>query len=418
MPTSDADIVRRSRAGDGQAFADLVSRYTGLVHATILATIHDRDAAEDLAQDTFCRAYESIGDLRQPERLGPWLGQMARRTALGWRRREHQRLPVELAGDPVASRTSLPADQDLVERGTRGALWEALDRLDAEDRQLVLLRHVEDCSYREIGRFLGIPAATAFFRLRRCERHLGQDLARRLGEEQALGAADRARLRNRVVAALDLPAQRPEPATHLAAEARPEILHHMAEENLARPAVSEELELVRLSDFARPGAARGIARTRLGVEARVAGDLTRDRFLHPSRLEYPVHFVFGGGAVLNPVDGLQVEVVPKELEQLRRYLAGGGLLYLEGTGPFLAQMAAALRQIAPPGSRLAQVPFDHPPYRAAYPFGSGFRARAAGPRHRLARNGTTPLRAARPTGTRSSIPTCPGTCGGSSRRAR
>ncbi|MFH1570362.1 MAG: DUF4159 domain-containing protein, partial [Gemmatimonadota bacterium] len=200
----------------------------------------------------------------------------------------------------------------------------------------------------------------------------------------------------------------PEPATHLAAEARPEILHHMAEENLARPAVSEELEPVRLSDFARAGAARGIARTgpggtapglvrfaplslhgagsglvflqdltyflrtRLGVEARVDGDLTRDRFLHPSLLEYPVHFLFGGGAVLNPVDGLQVEVVPEELEQLRRYLAGGGLLYLEGTGPFLAQMASALRQIAPPGSRLAQVPFDHPLYRAAYPFRSGF----------------------------------------------
>ncbi|MFH1570682.1 MAG: sigma-70 family RNA polymerase sigma factor, partial [Gemmatimonadota bacterium] len=205
MPATDADLVRRSRAGDGQAFADLVSRYTGLVHATILATIHDRDAAEDLAQDTFCRAYESIGDLRQPERLGPWLGQIARRTALGWRRREHQRLPVELAGDPVAGRTPLPPDQDLIERETRGALWEALDRLDAEDRQLVLLRHLEDCSYREIGRFLGIPAATAFFRLRRCERHLGQDLARHLGEEQALGAADRARLRNRVVAALALP---------------------------------------------------------------------------------------------------------------------------------------------------------------------------------------------------------------------
>jgi len=87
---TDADLVKRSVAGDREAFGCLYDRYAQAVRAVVAAVSADWHAVEDMTQECFLRAYEKLGQLRRPERFGPWLLGIARRVA---RERRRSRRP-------------------------------------------------------------------------------------------------------------------------------------------------------------------------------------------------------------------------------------------------------------------------------------------------------------------------------------
>ena len=95
MPLKDLTLVRRTLAGDTAAFGDLVERYSGLVHGIILERVRRPEDAQDLTQETFCKAYSQLSDLRHPARFAPWLAQIARNHALRWLQREQRRTRTE-----------------------------------------------------------------------------------------------------------------------------------------------------------------------------------------------------------------------------------------------------------------------------------------------------------------------------------
>ena len=73
---------------------------------------------------------------------------------------------------------TITPDEQFEAHETAGILWEALDQLPPEHRRVVVLYYLEDCTYREIARFLDKPLATVRWRLRQAERRLGQKLSR------------------------------------------------------------------------------------------------------------------------------------------------------------------------------------------------------------------------------------------------
>jgi RNA polymerase sigma factor (sigma-70 family) len=113
---SDAELARASAAGDRRAFAEIYDRYADRLNDFCIGMLNDRDGAADCVQDVFCIAATRLPQLREPDKLRPWLYSIARNEAL---RRIHERrretpsaeLPDTASGEPgpdtLAARTEL-----------------------------------------------------------------------------------------------------------------------------------------------------------------------------------------------------------------------------------------------------------------------------------------------------------------------
>jgi len=158
---SDAELVDRCRAGDQQAWEELVDRYARYVHAIVVRVYrlepHD---AEDVFQEVFVRVFERLETLRDGEALRPWIAQTARNCAVDALRRAGREVPVgdlPEAGDDGLARL----DDALTVHG-------ALDRLSPECHEILDRFFCRDESYRTIGSELDLPAGTIASRIARC----------------------------------------------------------------------------------------------------------------------------------------------------------------------------------------------------------------------------------------------------------
>ena len=93
MNNEDAQLVHRCLAGDEGAFTTLVKKYQKSVHALAWRKVGDFHIAEELAQDTFLKAYEKLATLKNPSRFAGWLYVIANRLCIAWHRK--QKSPME-----------------------------------------------------------------------------------------------------------------------------------------------------------------------------------------------------------------------------------------------------------------------------------------------------------------------------------
>ena len=84
MKNDDAKWVERILAGDADAFTTLVKKYEKQIHAFVWRRVKDYHVAEEITQDTFLRAYEKLGTLKDPNRFSGWLYMIATRRFLTW----------------------------------------------------------------------------------------------------------------------------------------------------------------------------------------------------------------------------------------------------------------------------------------------------------------------------------------------
>jgi len=153
----DADAIRRCREGDTDAFHHVVQRYQrrALAHARVL-TGNDADAA-DAAQDAFLDAFRHLDRFDVTREFYPWFYVLLRNRCFKHRARAQEGSAVALidaaAPQPSGSREAL---QDL---------RRALDRLDAGDRELIVLKHLDGWTYDELAGRIGIPRGTVMSRL-------------------------------------------------------------------------------------------------------------------------------------------------------------------------------------------------------------------------------------------------------------
>src|SRR5437867_7713832 len=96
---SDVELVQATRRGDKRAFVEIVARHQAMVCGIALGILGDFAASEDAGQEAFLTAWRRFHELREPERLRAWLGQIARNAALGQlrRKRRYEVLEDELA---------------------------------------------------------------------------------------------------------------------------------------------------------------------------------------------------------------------------------------------------------------------------------------------------------------------------------
>ncbi|HVP15101.1 MAG TPA: sigma-70 family RNA polymerase sigma factor [Terriglobales bacterium] len=185
-PGQEADLVRAAQGGDQAAFAEIVRHFQRAVYRVAYALTRNAADADDVAQETFVRAYQALGRFRPGEPLRPWLSRIAVNQAYSLHRRRKRR--PETSIEPlVESGRQWAGPDDPVERTAETErherLAEAFGRLSPEHQAVLTLRVVEDLSYEEIANALGVPAGTVMSRLSRARAELRALVRARGGEE-------------------------------------------------------------------------------------------------------------------------------------------------------------------------------------------------------------------------------------------
>ena len=162
-------ILERAVAGDESAFARIVAAHHSDMARIAFFVCGDLDVAEEAEQAAWAVAYRRLKDLRDPERLRPWLMSVAANEARQIARSRRRRTVRELAiADPTRPRD--------VDHAAMIDLADAVGRLDAKDRAIVGLRFIGGFESAEIGRALGMTASAVRVRLHRLLRLLRKDL--------------------------------------------------------------------------------------------------------------------------------------------------------------------------------------------------------------------------------------------------
>ena len=169
--------VARAQKGDAAAFEQLVVTYRDQVFRLALRMCGNEADADEVAQDAFLSAWKSLPNFRGDSRFSTWLYQLTSHAAIDLLRRQKRRPETEdLAA--VSAADSAPSPQQQAERTeTCQAVRAAVLALPAEQRQVVVLRYMEELSYEEISAALKLPPGTVKSRLNRAKTQLRMILA-------------------------------------------------------------------------------------------------------------------------------------------------------------------------------------------------------------------------------------------------
>jgi RNA polymerase sigma-70 factor (ECF subfamily) len=198
MSAADADalLVDRVKQGDMRAFEMLVVKYQRRIERLIGRMVRDVDLVQDIAQETFIRAYRAIPQFRGESAFYTWLYRIAVNTA--------KKALVELKRDPLVSESAYSSAEDgdetsrvenelsdgetpeavLASKEIAATVNAAVDALSDDLRQAITLREIEGLSYEEIADVMNCPIGTVRSRIFRAREAIAERLRPLLGTRE------------------------------------------------------------------------------------------------------------------------------------------------------------------------------------------------------------------------------------------
>jgi len=179
----DATLIERSRAGEPEAFGELVVRYQDRLYNTLIRVCGDAEEARDVAQEAFVQAFVKLDSFRGNSAFYTWLYRIAFNTAISRRRRRKPTSSLDEARDTAGFE---PADPDArpeanLEREEQAIqVRAALATLSEEHRSVLVLREIDGCDYETIGEMLDVPVGTVRSRLHRARMQLKEEMIKRI----------------------------------------------------------------------------------------------------------------------------------------------------------------------------------------------------------------------------------------------
>ena len=187
-PRAEAEFIERLKRGEAAAFEELVAERSGEIYGLLFRLTENTEEARDLTQETFLRAFQSIGRFRGEADLRTWIYRIAinqARNRWRWWRRRRRDATVSLdatqshSGQTVMATLAESSDnpeQQTLAHEREVVLRSALQRVGRPYREAVILRDIEGFTYEEIAATLGINVGTVKSRLARGRQELRQKL--------------------------------------------------------------------------------------------------------------------------------------------------------------------------------------------------------------------------------------------------
>lgn len=181
----DALAVEAVLAGSHERYGELVHRYKSLVTSYAYSRVNQRELAEDLAQETFVRAFVALANLKKASAFSAWILTIAHNVCIDHLRNKSKTVSLEAhvekdsKGEIILENTK---DRSVMERIAQGEMQElilhAIDQLGEEYRVTLMLRHLGGLSCEEIAEALGVSLGTVTSRLSRAHRVLRERLSK------------------------------------------------------------------------------------------------------------------------------------------------------------------------------------------------------------------------------------------------
>lgn len=156
-------LIERAKAGDDQAFQEIVRAYRRRIMGTITRLIGRPEDVEDVAQEVFLRLYDSLEQLRTAEMFEPWLYRLTVNASYDYLRRQRRRKEsrmADLSEEQVVLADALASSEAGLESTRQGTIREfvssLLSAVSEEDRILLTLKEVEGLSLKELERIYGV----------------------------------------------------------------------------------------------------------------------------------------------------------------------------------------------------------------------------------------------------------------------
>ena len=183
MPATDVELVRGALEGSESAFRDIVTRYQRPVYGLIVRMVRDQGRAEELAQDTFVKAFRALHTYDTGRKFSAWLLTIAHHVAVDELRKASVSMrsldemttgddqPREFADTRAASPMAIREQHELGH-----ALRTAIGRLRPDYREVVTLRYEQELDYDEIVEITGLPLGTVKSSLHRARKEMAEHL--------------------------------------------------------------------------------------------------------------------------------------------------------------------------------------------------------------------------------------------------
>ena len=170
--SSEREAVSLARKGDASAYAVLVQSHQEAAFRAAYLILRDAQAAEDVTQEGFIRAYQNLDRFRDDAVFRPWLLRIVTNLALNQVRSRGRGLSLLQRLGGRAEETEPPADAGIAATEEARTVWRAINRLSLDDRLILYLRYFLEQSEDDMARVIGKAPGTVKSRLHRAGRRL------------------------------------------------------------------------------------------------------------------------------------------------------------------------------------------------------------------------------------------------------
>lgn len=171
-------IIARARRGDADAFEQLVVAYRDQVFRLALRMCGSEADADEVAQEALLSAWKALPNFRGESQFSTWLYQLTTHAAIDLMRREKRQIAAADITEVNAADPAPSPQQQAEQSEQREIVRDAILQLAPEQREVVVLRFMEELSYEEIGAVLKLPPGTVKSRLNRAKAQLKEILSK------------------------------------------------------------------------------------------------------------------------------------------------------------------------------------------------------------------------------------------------
>lgn len=177
QPLSENEILALVKKGDAQAYQQIVKKYMQTAYYIALGFVHNHQDALDLSQESFIKAFRKIKNFDAGRPFFPWFYRILKNLCIDHFKRIRRRMEIPLE-------ESYFLIQDSEDKEMKEAMWQGIEKLPFEQKEIIILRYFREYSYEEIAEITGKPIGTVMSSLYYAKKKLKDIVGKYLGFEK------------------------------------------------------------------------------------------------------------------------------------------------------------------------------------------------------------------------------------------